>query len=117
MVINLEKDKAIIYLFGFSSHQTTQLDKLLKIIKIQIDVGAIVKVILIHDGVIGTSKKGILPVSLKELLDLPVTVFAMIPDLKARGINHDNLHEQVKIIEYEELVDILVETPKVVSWM
>ncbi len=117
MVINLEKDNAIVYLFGFSSQQTTQLDKLLKIIKVQIDIGAKIGIILIHDGVIGTSKKGIIALSLKELLDLPLTVYAMIPDLKARGINHDNLHEQVKIIEYDELVDILVETPKVVSWM
>ena len=54
---------------------------------------------------------------MKTLLNLPVNVCAIIPDIKARGMDPNNLINQVKAIEYEDLVDILVKTQKIVSWM
>jgi sulfur relay protein TusB/DsrH len=41
----------------------------------------------------------------------------MSPDVKARGIDSETIHEKVILIEYEELVDILADTPKIISWM
>ena len=111
------KKNIILYLFGFSTRQGIQLDNLLNIIKIQIEMGAQIKVVLIHDGVIGISKKGVMPDSLTLLLKLPITVYGMLPDILARGIKSKNINERIQPIEYEDLVVILAETTRIVSWM
>jgi len=41
----------------------------------------------------------------------------MIPDLQARGIALENIHDKVKPIGYDDLTDILDITPKIISWM
>ncbi|MCK4383091.1 MAG: sulfurtransferase complex subunit TusB, partial [Candidatus Lokiarchaeota archaeon] len=48
---------------------------------------------------------------------LSVSVFAMTPDLLARGIEPNKIDHRIQCIEYDELVDILAQTPKVASWM
>jgi len=52
-----------------------------------------------------------------ELLRMKITVYAMIPDLNARGIALENIHDKVKPIGYDDLTDILDVTPKIISWM
>jgi sulfur relay protein TusB/DsrH len=90
---------------------------LLNIVGEQLENHASIAVVLIHDGVIGTTQEGTIPELLKKLLNLPVTVFALLPDLLARGIEPNAVDSRIKCIEYEELVDILAQTPKVASWM
>lgn len=107
----------IIYLYGFSPTLEKKMDTLLKILKKQIELDIEITLVLIHDGVIGTSKKGITPESVKQLLILPMNVYAVIPDIQARGMDPNNLISQIKGIEYEDLVDLLVLTEKIVSWM
>ena len=46
-----------------------------------------------------------------------ITLYAMIPDLQARGIALENIHDKVKPIEYDDLIDNLDVTPKIISWM
>jgi sulfur relay protein TusB/DsrH len=94
-----------------------KLETLLDILQQQIELDIEISIVLIHDAVIGSSKKGTTPDSLKKLINLHINVYAMIPDIKARGTDPDTLINQIKGIEYEELVDILVNTQKVVSWM
>jgi len=116
MVVQIEKIKKLVYLFGFSTRKSTSIDNLFNIVKEQTK-DAKITVVLIHDGVIGTSKKGVMPTSLNLLLNLPMTVFAMTPDLLARGIDPDSVDTRIKCIEYDVLVDILAKTPKIASWM
>ena len=116
MVVQMEELKKLVYLFGFSTRKSTSIDNLFNIVKEQTK-DANIAVVLIHDGVIGTSKKGVMPTSLNLLLNLPITVFAMIPDLLARGIDPDSVDTRIKCIEYDDLVDILAQTPKIASWM
>jgi len=113
----VEQNRDLVYLYGFSGHKNVKLKKVINIIEEQIKTGINIKIVLIHDGVIGISKKGEIPQNLVKLLNLPLTVYAMISDLEARGINSETVHEKVNLIDYESLVDILVETPKIVSWM
>jgi sulfur relay protein TusB/DsrH len=113
----VKKNNFIIYLYGFNTLRKFQLDNLLKIIKEQINIGANIKLVLIHDGVIGLSKKGKKNTSLLDLLNLPLTIYAIKADLLARGIDIKNLYEKIKIIDYEDLVDLLAETPRIVSWV
>ena len=70
-----------------------------------------------HNGVIGTSKKGMIPPQLMKLAELPIIISAMSPDLKARGIDTVNLYEKINILEYDNLVEILAEKSSIISWL
>ena len=105
----------IIYLFGFSLRYGNELHRLLPILKTHKKNGLKVGIILIHDGVIGIDKKGKKLTILEELTLF--SLYAMLPDLNARGILVDNLLEEVKPIEYSDLVDILDNSQRIISWM
>ncbi|MHA1147282.1 MAG: sulfurtransferase complex subunit TusB [Promethearchaeota archaeon] len=110
-------EDSILYLFGFSPFQGTQLKNLIEIIKLQVLSDIKISLVLLHDGVIGASQKGRTPEFLKHLLKLPIQFKALLPDLKARGINASELLQEIEGIEYKDLVDLLVANQKIVSWM
>lgn len=116
-MIPMERNNSIVYVYGFSLRLSHKLDNLLKILKEQSKSNKSIIFVLIHDAVIGTSKKSNIPSSLVELLNLPITIYAMIPDIIARGIDPINLRSRIQGIDYEKLVDILVNSSKIVSWM
>lgn len=107
----------ILYLFGFSEMMERQLEQLLPILKAQLKKNHQIGFVLMHDGVIGFSKKGKTPESIKDLLDLDIALYALKPDIKARGIPLNQLHDKIKAIEYDELVDVLESTQKIISWL
>ena len=109
--------ESIVYLYGFSTMLESKLINLIQIIEQQLEQNHQISIVFIHDGVIGTSKKNQITPSLKKLLDLSLTTYSLLPDLRARGIDAINLQQKVKGIEYEDLVDLLVTIPKIVSWM
>ena len=113
----IENEKDIVYLYGFSTRKQMHLDNLLGIITEQVENNTNIAFVLIHDGVIGTSKSGRMPTILDKLLNLSISVFALLPDLLARGIKPNTVDPRIKCIEYDDLVDILAQTPKVASWM
>lgn len=107
----------IVYIYGFTGRNTGRMANFTSILEEQLKVSAKITVILIHDGVIGTSKKGVIPPLMNQLLNLPIKVYGMKPDLLARGINPDDIDNRIELIDYENLVDILVRVPKIASWM
>ncbi len=107
----------LIYMFGYSPRETRKLEALLPILKIQASAGKNVAVVLMHDGVIGAEKRSKTPTSLHELVDLSVKVYALAPDLRARGMNPEALVDKIESIDYGQLVDLLAETPKIASWI
>ena len=107
----------MVYLFGFSGLTGNQLQRLLPILKSQIKKNTKLGLVLIHDGVIGITTKGRIPKQMEELLSLDVVVFAMRSDMKARGIAPEYVHDKIKSIEYDDLIDVIDTTPKVISWM
>lgn len=107
----------MIYLFGYSGMTGNQLQRVLPIVKSQIKKNTKLGLVLIHDGVIGITTKGKIPKEMEELLSLEVEVFAMKSDMKARGIAPEYVHDKIKSIEYDDLIDIIDATPKVISWM
>ena len=113
----MENEKDIVYLYGFSTRKQMYLDNLLNIVSEQAGNSVSIAIVLIHDGVIGTSQSGTIPSSLDKMLNLSVSVFAMTPDLLARGIKPNTVDPRIKCLEYDDLVDILAQTPKVASWM
>ena len=107
----------MIYLFGFSGLTGNQLQRLIPILKSQIKKNTRLGLVLIHDGVIGITTKGKIPKQMEELLSLDVAVFAMRSDMRARGIAPEYVHDKIRFIEYDDLIDVIDATPKVISWM
>jgi len=98
----MEIEKDIVYLYGFSTRKQVYLDNLLGIVSEQIENNVSIAIVLIHDGVIGTSQSGIIPGLLDKLLNLSISVFALIPDLLARGIELNTVDPRIKCIEYND---------------
>jgi sulfur relay protein TusB/DsrH len=107
----------MLYLFGYSGLTGNQLERLLPILKSQIKKNTKLGLVLIHDGVIGITTKGKIPRDMEELLSLDVAVFAMKSDMMARGIAPEYIHDKIKSIEYDDMIDLIDATPKVISWM
>ena len=107
----------IVYLFGYSERMGKHLERLIPLLKAQKAKGSRIGLIFIHDGVINSSSRGKILDSVKELFNSEIELYALIPDLKARGIAPDHIHETIKPIEYDELIDIIDATPKLLSWM
>ena len=110
-------NEELVYLYGFSTRKQVYLDNLFDIVREQTESGISIAIVLIHDGVIGTSQNGTIASTLVKLLNLSVSVSALLPDLLARGIEPNTVDHRIKCIEYDDLVDILAQTPKVASWM
>ena len=113
----MEHNFDMIYLFGFSPRYGNELNRLLPIIRSHLEKGRSMGMILIHDGVIGASSKGKVTASVEQLGNLNIKLYVMKPDLKARGILPEHIHENIKPIDYTELVDLLDNAGKIISWM
>ncbi len=113
----MNEQPSLVYLYGFSTVLESKLNSVKHIIEHQLNQGAQISFVFIHDGVIGTAYKNKISTLMKELLQLPLSLYSMIPDLKARGLDTENLQPKIKGIDYEDLVDILATTSKIVSWM
>ena len=112
----MEEENKILYLFGFSPNKVMQLENLIKIITEQVN-NLEISLVLLHDGVIGFSNKGIITKTINTLFNLPIKIYALIPDIKARGIDIEDINNRVNCIDYDELVDLLTEIPRIASWM
>ncbi|MFX1497046.1 MAG: DsrH/TusB family sulfur metabolism protein [Promethearchaeota archaeon] len=107
----------ILYLFGYSINNYTPLVKIVNIIRQQKELGADISFIFMHDGVIGLTKESKLNDPLLSLIDLNISLYILLPDLKARGINPDKVLDNIIKIEYEILVDLLARNSRIVSWL
>lgn len=105
------------YLYGFSTRKQVYLENLVNIVRGQIKNNVRIAIVFLHDGVIGTSQNGAIPSLVEELLAFPVSVFALVPDLLARGISPNTVDPRIQCIEYDDLVDVLVQIPRTASWM
>ena len=104
----------MVYLFGYNPKSTHYLRSLTPIIVSNLMHGKIISLILIHDGVLGAISNNLFSNNIKMN---EIQVYAISPDLKARGIRSDRINEDVKLINYEQLVDILDSTDKIISWI
>jgi tRNA 2-thiouridine synthesizing protein B len=113
----MEIEKTILYLYGFSPTSSKRLNEFMTILKEQLNSDFDIYIVMIHDAVIGTTKNGKTPAFLEELVKFSIKIYALIPDIIARGMDPKNLLDQILGIEYDDLVDLLVDTNKIVSWM
>ncbi len=113
----MNKENGIIYLYGFSLRQYDKAESILKIFKEHIRQNMRINLILLHDGVIGVNQKSKIPPVLEELLKMPINIYVLISDILARGMNLKDLRDNLKAIDYEDLVEILVNYKKIISWL
>ncbi len=105
----------IVYLVGHSARQECQLENLIPLVDVQSEAGKNVGIVLMQDGVVGTSKLGTVPETLKYFIEMEIPVHVLEADMKARGIYPDLAIDNVDVINYEDLVDILAESSRIVS--
>ena len=109
--------KKILYLYGFNTKHNIKSTFLKRIIQEELNLGAEINLVLLHDAVLGISKKEKTPDLINQLLNLPLNIYAVKPDIIARGLDPNMVFQKIKIIEYDDLVDLLVEMPITASWM
>ena len=109
--------KKILYLYGFNSRTTIKPNLILNLIKKELNLGAALNLVLLHDGVIGISKNENTPDFLLQLLEIPINLYALKPDVLARGLDPNKIFEKIVLINYDELVDLLVDNPIIASWL
>ena len=73
-------------------------------------------VLLIEDGVYGALQGTSVSDAVKAAMG-NVSIYALQSDIDARGVNHDRLIENIKLIDYSGFVDLAAEHPKVQSWL
>ncbi|MES9844010.1 MAG: sulfurtransferase complex subunit TusB [Candidatus Sedimenticola sp. PURPLELP] len=72
-------------------------------------------VLLMEDGVYAAMQGGATESKVKAAEG--VKVYALGPDMKARGLSEDRVIEGVEIVDYAGFVDLAAEHSKVVSWV
>ena len=107
----------ILYLFGHSPRLSNRLEKLSDVISNQKEEGHSVGVVLLHDGVLGAAPKGHVPSAINHLLELGCGVYALEADLQARGFSDSTLEDGIEIIGYSQLIDMIVQSGSLCSWM
>jgi len=111
------EDNSILYLFGLSMQDKGKGNHFLNLIKNNVKQKAVINIILLHDAVIGSSSKVKNNEIIEELLNIPLHLHTVIPDLKARGIKVEDVHPKIDPIEYEELVELFISNSRIVSWL
>lgn len=92
-----------------SPFQTNSLDRCLQMAK---DGSS---VLLIEDGVIGAIKGSEISSKIESAMK-NVSIYALSPDLEARGIQ-DRVLDGVKVVDYSGFVDLAADHDKVQSWL
>lgn len=72
-------------------------------------------VLLIEDGVLAATRGNSAEATVKQLMSR-MKVYALIPDLDARGMS-DRLIEGVVGVDYGGFVDLVAEQPNCQSWL
>lgn len=73
-------------------------------------------ILLIEDGVYAAIAGSAVEGKLKDALGNH-SVFALGPDLSARGISEDKLIEGIKVVGYDGFVELAAKNDRVQSWL
>jgi sulfur relay protein TusB/DsrH len=98
-------------LYGYSGFDGVQMANLTSITK-NLPACAVV---LMEDAVIGTVTTGIN--TYKSLQAAGVGIYCIIEDRQARGMDDHTLIPGIQPITYSKLIDLIENTPRVISWL
>ncbi len=74
------------------------------------------KILLIEDGVYGALKNGEMASAVNQCRK-DREIYALGPDLRARGIEYDELIQGIAVVDYPGFVQLAAESSGVQSWM
>lgn len=74
-------------------------------------------VLLIEDGVIGAIDNTSVSQNIKTAISNGISVYALGPDLNARGLKDATVVAGVKVVDYGGFVDLATEHSSVQSWL
>ena len=74
-------------------------------------------ILLIEDGVYATRKNSSAAARVQEALEKNHTVYALQPDLQARGMSPESVIEGVELVDYDGFVKLTTEYDKTQSWL
>jgi tRNA 2-thiouridine synthesizing protein B len=100
----------VLHIINKSPYDRNSLDTCLRVIR---DDAAI---LLIEDGIYALRKNAAAADKLKAAVE-KYRVFALEPDLKARGIDPEQAIEGVSLVDYDGFVELTTEYDKLQSWL
>lgn len=74
-------------------------------------------VLLFEDGVYAAMKGAATEGKVKDAMGADVKVYALGPDLKARGLSESNVVDGVSIVDYAGFVQLAADSHAVQSWV
>ncbi|MHA1212680.1 MAG: sulfurtransferase complex subunit TusB [Candidatus Heimdallarchaeota archaeon] len=105
----------VLYITSKSIYTCAAQGTLLEIIKSQKAKGAEVGVLLIQDSTLACWKGG--ENMIAEAAHHGVDIYAIKEDLIARGIFGDNIHPDIKQVDYDESIALIMDQyDKVITW-
>lgn len=72
-------------------------------------------VLMIEDGVLGARKSGAFAATLGATAG--IEIYALGPDLEARGMKSEHLAENVRVVDYGGFVDLVAAHERVCAWL
>ena len=73
-------------------------------------------ILLIEDGVYAVQGKSTASIKLSEAMENN-PVYALQPDLQARGVSQESMLDGVKLVDYDGFVELTTEYDKLQSWL
>ncbi len=73
-------------------------------------------ILLIEDGVYAVQKNAAAADKLQQAMSQQ-QIFALQPDLQARGLNPDNMIDGISLVDYDGFVKLTTEYEKLQSWL
>ena len=105
----------ILFITSKSIYTCAAQGTLLDITKNQKEHGNDVGVLLIQDSTLACWKGG--KNIIADAAEFGITVYAIKEDLEARGIFGDNVHPDIKQIDYDETISLIMDKyEKVIAW-
>ena len=73
-------------------------------------------VLLIEDGVVGAMQGTRLAAHIAQAME-KITIYALGPDMQARGLRENQVIDGIRIVDYEGFVDLTTAHDRVQAWL
>ena len=101
---------SVLHIINKSPFDRNSLDSCLRLAK------ADSPILLIEDGIYAVQKNTAAADKMQQAL-ANHPVYALRPDLQARGINPDNIIDGISLVDYDGFVELTIEHDKLQSWL
>ena len=101
---------SVLHIVNKSPYDRNSLDACLRLARTDSSI------LLIEDGIYAAQKNAAAAEKLQQALGKH-RIYALEPDLKARGIDSDKVLDGVSLVDYDGFVELTIEHDKLQSWL